>query len=93
MREVILHLSDWDYEDRYYQLPAALLDEFREQILTKGLGTSHPNAWDWFIAQSIAGCIKYGLVDMRLGTFFLDWHNVLESLSEWEPDLSDEEEN
>ena len=80
---VILYLSDWNYHDKYYEVPFAILEEFARRI-PEDLGA----AWNWFTGQvdydgNGEHLIKVGRVDMRLEKFFLDWENPIESIKEW----------
>jgi hypothetical protein len=105
MDNVILHLSDWNSQDKYYELSLALLKEFYKLLRQHGLDGTKPlaqdHAWKWFHEQvdyegNLQGLrgltpdekpdkpIKFGLVDMRMDTFFLDWNNYEEGLDEWQ---------
>ena len=80
---VILHLVDWNYQDKYYEVPFSILEEFERRI-PEGLEA----AWDWFTGQvdydgSGEHPIKVGRVDMRSANFFLDWENPIESIESW----------
>jgi hypothetical protein len=95
--EVILHLSDWNMQDKYYQMPVSLLKEFKAKFENEHLELGRPaesaisTAWDWFHpnvdygeADQIRNPIKYGQVDMTLNEYFLDWMDPATSFAEWE---------
>lgn len=82
---VILHLSDWNYRDKYYELPLTLLKEFHGRALA-----DRGAAWDWFTGQIDYGSpddkgkpIKTGRIDTGLDVFYMDWEDCTESLNEW----------
>ena len=83
----ILHLSDWNFEDKYYEAPTKLIKELRNRVKRDGM----PTAWDWWTSQVDYGQpgesdrpIKTGKVDMTLEEFFLDYTDPIESVKEWE---------
>lgn len=85
---VIFHLSDWSYRDKYYEMPKSLLLEFKKKLETIGLQAT----WDWFTTQVDYDekgdkPAKFGKVDMTLQEFFLDWEHPLECLVEWDAEL------
>ena len=49
----ILHVSDWNMEDRYYRLPVSVLREFisilREFINKIKTKTAIDESWNWFL--------------------------------------------
>ena len=84
-RKVIVHVSDWNYQDKYYEASVSLVREFRTSIEANGMD----NAWQLWIEKvdyngNGSGVIKYGRVDMHLETYFLDYLNPIESVNEWE---------
>jgi hypothetical protein len=83
--KAILHVSDWNLQDRYYEAPLALIKEMQSKIRKIGM----EKAWTWWTNQvdwdqDSSQPIKYGIVNMTLDTFFLDYNNELESIDEWE---------
>ncbi len=85
----LLHLCDWNYVNKYYEVPRDLLLAFKELIERSGINT----AWEWFTQQ-----VDYSAdaseqnkpikrVDVRadhtLNTFFLDFQNPLLCVAEW----------
>ena len=80
----VLHISDWNYEDKYYEAPIELIREFKARIEKDGLTT----AWEWWVTKvdyvNNDLPVKFGLVDMRLDVYFMDYNNAQESISEWE---------
>jgi hypothetical protein len=93
IEEVVLHLGDWNYQDKYYQLPKNLLVEFKERIEKYGLHSDE--AWQWFVANvnyddETEKPIKFGVVDMSLNVFFLDWENEKECMEEWSEELGND---
>ena len=89
MANVLLHVCDWNYEDKYYELPEDWLREFA----TKAGKESLESAWDWLMLQ-----VDYGKnpelpvkrcddkANHTLAEYFLDWIDAEESISEWEWD-------
>lgn len=91
---VLLQVSDWNYEDKYYEIPIKLLKQLQERILSAD--GEMKDAWDWFTPQ-----VNYGKaedvgkpirrcddsVNHNLEEFFLDYLNPHESASEWEFDI------
>ena len=86
MTKVLLHLSDWNYQDKYYELSYDLLKEFSKLITAVGIN----QAWDWFTPQ-----VDYGgnperpvkrcddEADHTLDEYFLDWEHPKDCLEEW----------
>jgi len=100
---VILHLSDWNLQDKYYEAPISLLKKFRKKYLEarkkhdedKAIGI----AWDWWTPQVDFGekadkkkPIKFGNVNMTLEEFFLDWMAPDEGFNELMESLDEDEE-
>ena len=44
----LLHVSDWNYQDKYYRVPIAILKQMAEKIKT---GDTIKDVWDWFVNQ------------------------------------------
>jgi hypothetical protein len=91
--QVLLHVSDWNSQDKYYQLSHVLLSEFKQRILAKpnGLRSSVNTAWDWFTdlvdyGDEPANPIKQvsGRANHTLDEYFLDWFEPQDSAGEWE---------
>jgi hypothetical protein len=86
---VLLHVSDWNSQDKYYQLSHVLLSEFKLRILAQPDGLNA--AWDWFTdlvdyGDEPAYPIKQvsGRANHTLDEYFLDWFEPQESAGEWE---------
>lgn len=80
---VILHVSDWNMQDKWYQTDADTLQSFADRIRAQGIET----AWDWFIALTDGPVIRVDdQVDMTLDRYFIDWHDPIMSVDEWEFD-------
>lgn len=84
----ILHLSDWNLNDRYYEAPLELIKELKQRIIAAANDMN--DAWEWWTNQvaysgptTTETPIAYGTVDMTLDEYFLDWNNVEECLNEW----------
>lgn len=86
----LLHLSDWNDTDKYYEVPTDTLVAFKETIRRFGISA----AWRWFTDQVDYSADASGQnkpikrVDDRanhtLDTYFLDWQNAMESSAEWD---------
>ena len=86
MTKVLLHLSDWNYQDKYYELSYDQLKELSKLITTVGID----KAWDWFVPQ-----VDYGgnperpikrvddEADHTLDEYFLDWEHPKDCVEEW----------
>lgn len=86
--KVLLHVCDWNYQDKYYNVPLDILQEFAAKI--KSANLTAPNlggAWDWFIEQKDKGIVQRcdSVADHTVGPeeYFLDWVNPIESVAEW----------
>ena len=86
-QQVLLHVSDWNYKDKYYQLPLSMLHSFGRLILAQGIS----KAWGWFVTQVDYGGDPDLLIkrcdneaDHTLDEYFLDYTHPEESVSEWE---------
>jgi hypothetical protein len=96
---VILQVSDWNLEDKYYDAPISLLKELRNRFLEarkkECASDAMSTAWKWWHEQveydkrDKGKPIKYGKVDMRLETFFLDYTEPDEGFKEWMECLDD----
>ena len=87
MSNVILHVSDWNYKDKYYEAPVELLKEFRVRVKKDGI-EAMDGAWQWWTSQvdydeDGKKPIKYMLVNMNLDLYFFDYNNDQESIEEW----------
>jgi len=80
---VVLEFNDWNYQDKYYEVPRSIFNEFKEKC-----HKSFSEAWDWFIEkvdydnQGIKP-IKFGTVNMTLDRYFLAYDDVQNCLNEW----------
>lgn len=92
---LILHVSDWNYQDRWFNVPPSFLVEFKERVL------KHPDdaeeAWEWLTTQADYGknpelpakrrsqswCDN--AVNHTLTEVFFDYNNPGESVNEWDP--------
>lgn len=89
--EAILHLSDWNCTDKYYQAPIALIEEFKTRIIAANyvLNKGDDSPWQWWVRLVNYGeeqtdkPIQFGSVNMQLDEYFLDWENVQECINEW----------
>lgn len=82
---VILHFSNWNDQDRYYEVSEEILQDFKVRIEKDGMS----EAWKWWhdlIDYDNTGKlpVQYGEVNMNLDQYFLDYHNPIESVNEWE---------
>lgn len=87
---VLLHVSDWNYEDKYYELPLSILQNFGQKAKE-----NRDEAWDWLM-----GFVDYSgenpdkpvkrcddCVDHLLEEYFFDFENPVESVDDWGFDL------
>ena len=90
MNEVILNVSDWNYEDKLYKLSKTLLDEFGKRVCENGV----ESALDWLMPQvdhtndladasKLVKCVDH-CVDHTLDVYFFDYLNPVESVSDWD---------
>ena len=77
MAKPLLHVGDWNYQDKYYRVSLDVLKGLREKVKV----VSVQKAWDWFQAQSIK---RLQRIDPNEDSYFFDYTNPLESVSEWE---------
>lgn len=87
MANVLLQVSDWNYEEKYYELSEDVLREFANKVSTESL----QDAWDWLMPQ-----VNYGddpekpvkrcddSANHTLDEYFLDWENPIECIEDWE---------
>lgn len=87
MVNVLLHVSDWNCEDKYYELPEAILRAFASKVSNESL----KDAWDWLMPQ-----VDYGgnpekpvkrcdnSANHTLDEYFFDWEYPTECVEEWE---------
>jgi len=86
---VILHFSDWDYRDRYFDAPAELIGELKSRIRADGMSS----AWSWWVG--LVDREGHGMPEKPIhmhvqanhageDELFLDYNNPLECLTEWE---------
>lgn len=76
---VLLHVSDWNLQDRWYEVPRSSLRELRERVRTGDVR----NAWDWLLEESGARRCDES-ADHTLDELFFDYTNPVESVDEWE---------
>lgn len=86
MDKVLLHVSDWNYQDKYYEMPLDLLREFARKVKELPL----QEAWDWFVSK-----VNYGgkpelpilrcdeSTDHTLEEYFFDYGHPQNSIDEW----------
>jgi hypothetical protein len=72
---VILHVNDWNWRDRAYEVEENYLKKMKKDILD---GKNIRDIWKDFINNSKA---TVGIED---ADFFLDYTNPKESASDWE---------
>lgn len=48
-QNIILHINDWNMQDKYYSVEPKLLKEF----LTRATKESMEDVWDWFIGENV----------------------------------------
>lgn len=91
----LLHVSDWNMRDKYYNVPKDILIALRN----KAINEDHKDVWQWFIAQveydeRSAGkpvkCLYTVVVDEMNEEFFLDFMDMKLSASEWDEELLNE---
>lgn len=77
----ILHVSDWNMQDKYYEVPISILVELKQHIMDKSI----QRAWDWFIDISHNGAPIHRryVVFANTDNYFLDYLDPLESVNEW----------
>lgn len=87
---VLLHVSDWNFQDKYYEVPFSLLAEFKTRILAGDDKDPH-ETWTWFTDQVDFDDPKAKIayvqeaVDMRLEEYFFDFaFEPKQSVREWE---------
>jgi hypothetical protein len=85
---IIIHMSDWNFQDRAYLFPEHLIPELiaRVKLLPiKGKGWlgndydwEHNKTWDWFVEHCES------TIGIENADYFLDYHNPVECVEEWE---------
>lgn len=96
MSKVLLHVSDWNYQDKYYRTTKDKLVEFAALVKSDGV----KKAWSWWTEQVTYGgrCTKekpvkfVTLVDTTLEEYFFDYENPLECVKEWAEQWQEEAE-
>lgn len=92
-RMVRLQVSDWNYNDRQFDVPIEILREFKKRILE----SSMKEAWDWFVAQGIDYTPDHSEQHRPIKSFncdfdvFLDYENPKETVEEWDPDIMEDD--
>ena len=83
MSDVLLQVSDWNCNDKYYKVPVSVLSEFAGRVRA---GTPIRAVWDWFLEQERAGLVVRcdEAADHTLEEEFFDYWEPLESVSCWE---------
>jgi len=80
---VILEVSDWNHQDKYYEAPINLVADFKRKIENEGI----QSAWTWWIKQvdyyNEGKPIKTNAIDANLFSFFLDYNDPIHSIMEW----------
>jgi hypothetical protein len=90
---VVLHLSDWNMQDRFYLAPLSLLMEFGDRILEFG-GLQTPKSkndpWEWWTSQTNYDNREPDLpirylqrVSTQYEQFFLDFMEPVACVKEW----------
>lgn len=87
---VLLHVSDWNNEDKWYELPLSILKEFGKMAIR-----DHRVAWSWLVGQvdyngdqhekPVKRCDH--CVNHNLNEFFFDWYEPAASVKDWELSL------
>ncbi len=76
MSNVLLQVSDWNYQDKYYELSFGLLEEFAAKIKAEGIKA----AWQWFVDlvydQKAATRVDEA-ANHTLDEYFLDYNDPL----------------
>ena len=86
-QRAILHVCDWNCQDRYYETTEAVLAELKARVLT-GPDEDPQAAWEWFTDNKDSKYVQ-DCVNLTLETYFFDYAFAPHaSVSEWE-DLED----
>lgn len=79
----ILHFSDRNMQDRYYEAPIPLFKTLQSRMRTDGF----KSAWAWWLKLKRDGMVRSGGdLNMTLDVFFLDFYNPIECVDEWDLD-------
>jgi hypothetical protein len=87
---VLLHVSDWNSQNKYYTLPLDLLRKFSTKAQTNPC-----DAWQWLIAQTGYGSNpekpvqRCDVVDLSLDEYFYDYMYPADSISDWNEEWQD----
>lgn len=49
--EPILHVSDWNFQDKLYSVPMPILKEFKQKLLALDDADGISDVWEWFTNQ------------------------------------------
>lgn len=83
----LLHVSDWNFRDKYYRVPVTTLQEMAEKVKKEDVD----KVWDWFVSQvdydGPNSIHRLSRVPANEDAFFFDFMNPIESVEEW--DLSE----
>jgi len=81
MSQVLLHVCDWNYQDRYYHTSEDVVLEFGMRIISNNI----EEAWDWLNEQKDKGLVEQcdDKANLTLDTYFFDWDNPNESIADW----------
>lgn len=88
---VILHVCDWNLQDRYYEVPEQLVRDLAARLKAEHID----RVWDWFVGQVDYSdnpekpCKHVTLVDTDLNQWFLDYNDPLTCVKEWEMDWAE----
>lgn len=91
--KVLFHVSDWNFQDKYYHMPRAILTEFAKRLQKADLKKANlGGVWDWFISNKDSGQVERcdDSADHTLDTFFFDWTNPLVCVEEWDIENKDD---
>lgn len=89
---LILHVIDWNGQDRYYEVPEEILAQFKDRIEAN---QAIETPWDWFINEHvdfgdepdlpvIYGGNQLRRIDMTLPQVTLDFNDAVASVKTWE---------
>lgn len=91
----ILHLSDWNYNDKFYNAPLSLIKELSARIKKDGMS----EAWQWWtdLVDYDGDGTDEEPIHMNVPAnhddsdeFFLDYEHPLECLAEWDEEWAGE---
>ncbi len=93
--KVVMNLTDWNCQERFYECTVAHLREFRERFNRDGLAA----AWEWWTSHAAfddnddpaTHPIKYvtKFLDIQLQQFVLDYNDPDECIASWDLDNAD----